>query len=167
MVVSGALAAAVMLTSALASVVAPGAHVRGSDDRMVALINTGTARSTTFRALVNQIGKTDGIVYIADGRCPRGVRACLLWTISAMGPYRVLRILVDARDPDPELTIGSIGHELHHALELLSRRRITTDSEIALLYHRIGSVRGLAVETNDAVKAGDAVREELRHGRER
>jgi hypothetical protein len=84
-----------------------------------------------------------------------------------MGPYRVLRILVDARDPDPELTIGSIGHELHHALEVLSRRRITTDSEIALLYHRIGSVRGLAVETNDAVKAGDAVREELRHGRER
>jgi hypothetical protein len=69
--------------------------------------------------------------------------------------------------PDPELTIGSIGHELHHALEVLSRRRITTDSEITLLYHRIGRVRGRSIETDEAVKAGDAVRRELRHGRER
>ena len=147
-------------------VMAPHARVRSTDDRLGTLINAGTAHSETFRALVDQIGKTDGIVYIGDGRCPRTVRACLLWSITTMGPYRVLRILVDERDRDPEL-IGSIGHELHHALEVLGRRQITTDSGIAALYHRIGSVRGLSVETEGAIKAGDAVRKELRHRRER
>jgi len=156
----------VVLVLALTSLMAPDARVRGVDDRLVTLINDGVAHSKTFRVLVDQIGKTDGIVYIADGTCPRTLRACLLWTISPMGPYRVLRILVDARDPDAEL-IGSIGHELHHALEVLSHSEITTDSGIASLYHHIGGVRGVSTETEGAIKAGDAVRKELRHRRER
>jgi hypothetical protein len=139
---------------------APDMRVRGTDDRVLALINEGTVHSKTFRSLVDQIGKTDGIVYIVDGKCPGSLRACLLWTISAMGPYRVLRILVDARDPDSQL-IGSIGHELRHALEVLRYRQIRNDAGIASLYHRIGSVRGRAVETEEAIKTGDAVRAEL------
>lgn len=154
----------VALVWALTSLMAPDMRVRGTDDRVLAVINEGTVHSKTFRALVDEIGKTDGIVYIADGKCPRTLRACLLWTISTMGPHRVLRILVDTRDPDPEL-IGSIGHELHHALEVLSHRQITTDVGIASLYHRIGRVHGLAIETEGAIKTGDAIREELRHRR--
>jgi hypothetical protein len=144
-------------------VMAPDARVRGMDDRLLALINDGTVRSKTFRMLVDEIGTTDGFVYIVEGRCPATVRACLLWTITTMGQYRVLRILVDARGDDRDL-IGSIGHELHHAVEVLSHRQVTTDSGIASLYHRIGSVRGRSIETEAAIKAGDAVRKELRQG---
>ena len=142
----------------------PDARVRGTNDRLLALISEGTVESKTFRMLVDEIGTTEGFVYIAEGSCRATVRACLLWTITTMGRYRVLRILVDGRDDDRDL-IGSIGHELHHAVEVLSHRQITTDAGIASLYHRIGKVHGLSIETEGAIKAGDAVREELRHRR--
>ena len=142
-------------------VTAPDARVRGMGDRLLTLIDDATVRSKTFRALVDEIGTTDGIVYVLEGSCPPTLRACLLWTISTMGRHRVLRILVDARDSDVELS-GSIGHELHHALEVLRSRQITNEGGIASLYHRIGSVRGLSVETEAAIKVGDAVRKELR-----
>jgi hypothetical protein len=145
---------------------APDARVRGMTDRLLTLINDATIRSKTFRALVDGISATDGVLFVLEGRCPRAVRACLLWTISTMGSHRVLRILVDARDSDVELA-GSIGHELHHALEVFSHRHVTTESGIAALYQRIGGVRGLAIETEAAIKAGDAVREELRQRRGR
>lgn len=74
---------------------APDARVRGVSSRMVAVINDAAARSKTFHTLVDQIGSTDGIVYVAEGECGRGVRACLLLTMTLMGPNRVLRILVD------------------------------------------------------------------------
>src|SRR5262245_34468570 len=63
------------------ALMAPGARVRGVSARMVAVINDAAAGSKTFRGLVDQISGTDGIVYVAEGRCEHGVRACLLLTM--------------------------------------------------------------------------------------
>ena len=79
------------------SLMAPDARVRGVGGRVVAVINEAAARSETFRGLVAQIGTTDRIVYVAEGQCGHGVRACLLLTMTTMGENRVLRILVDPR----------------------------------------------------------------------
>src|SRR5262245_21149659 len=98
---------------------APDARVRGNSQRLVAVINDAAARSKTFRRLVDQIGSTDGIVYVAEGQCGQGVRACLLHTLTLMDEHRVLRILVDPQRPNSDL-MAAIGHELQHAVEVLS-----------------------------------------------
>ena len=106
---------------------APDTRVRGVSARVVAVINEAAAQSKTFRSLVDQIGTTDGVVYVAEGQCRNAVRACLLHTMTAMGPHRVLWILVDARNTDREL-MAYIGHELQHAVEVLSNRNVRSSA---------------------------------------
>ena len=142
------------------SVMAPDARVRGVSSRVVSIINDAAAQSKTFRGFVERISNTDGIVYVAEGQCGDGVRACLLLTMTVMGPHRVLRILVDPLKADRDL-MGSIGHELQHAIEVLNYRSVRSSSEMILLYKRICDVCGRSFETNAAVRAGDAVRAEL------
>jgi hypothetical protein len=71
------------------SLMAPDARVRGVSARVVAIINKAAAQSETFRGLVDQINHTDGIVYVAEGDCGSGVRACLLLTMTMMGDAAV------------------------------------------------------------------------------
>jgi hypothetical protein len=144
-----------------ASEMAPNARVRGVSARVVAIINTARAQSATFRGLVDQINHTDGMVYVAEGDCGGGMRACLLLTMTMVGPHRLLRILVETRAADRDL-MASIGHEMQHAVEVLSYRSVNTTSEMILLYKRICDVCGPFIETNAAVRAGNMVRDELR-----
>jgi len=136
------------------------AGVRGLSPRLVAVITKAAAQSKTFRGLVDQIGTTDGIVYVAEGECGHGVHACLLFTITMAGPNRVLWILVDPQKSDRDV-MASIGHELQHAVEVLSNRTIKSGRAMYSLYfekcHRCGG----AIETYAAIRAGTAVREEL------
>jgi len=115
----------------------------------------------TFRGLVDRINSTDGIVYVSEGECKHGVRACLSNTMTMAGPNRVLRILVDPRKADREL-MGSIGHELQHAVEVLSHRNIRSSSEVTLFYLNTVGLVGDRFETFAAIVAGNAVRTELR-----
>src|SRR5262245_27954863 len=143
------------------SLMAPDAHVRGVTSRLVMIIHEATAQSDTFRGLVDQISQTNGVVYVAEGECGHGVQACLVPAMTTMGPNRVLRILVDGRRADRDL-MGSIGHELQHVVEVLSRRSIRTYSAMILLYKELCDACGPRFETDDAVRAGNAVRDELR-----
>src|SRR5688572_28112476 len=63
------------------SLIPPDARVRGVSARLVAIINDAAAQSETFRRLVDQINHTDGVVYVAEGDCGFGVRACLPLTM--------------------------------------------------------------------------------------
>jgi hypothetical protein len=143
------------------SLTAPHARVRGVGPKLMAIINEATARSMTFRGLVDQINSTDGIVYVSEGQCNHGVRACLSNTMTMAGPNRVLRILIDPRKADREL-MGSIGHELQHAVEVLSHRHIRSSSEITLFYINSVGLSGDRFETYAAIVTGNAVRTELR-----
>jgi hypothetical protein len=139
------------------------ARVRGVGPRFAAVISEAAARSTTFRGLVDRIGSTDGIVYVAEGQCGHGVRACLLPTLTMAGPNRVLRILVDPRKSDRDL-MGSIGHELQHAVEVLGNPTIRDNRAMVLFYKQMCDGCGLRFETDAAIRAGDAVRGELQIG---
>ena len=142
------------------SLMAPDARVRGVSVRVVTVINEAAAQSNTFRGLVDQIGATDGIVYVAEGQCGHGVRACLLHTMTEMGPHRVLRILVDPQRIDRDL-MESIGHELQHAVEVLSDRAIRRSSAMTLLYNKEGDKYARRFETTAAIKASNAIHAEL------
>jgi hypothetical protein len=138
----------------------PGPRIRTDSPILRTLIREASERSQTFRTLVAAIDATDGLVYLRVGTCGR-LRACLLHRMTLAGEHRVLNILVDLRprstDPTP-----AIGHELQHVLEVLSDSTITTDERIVAFYRFHGRrIRGV-LETDAAIRVGDAVRAELR-----
>lgn len=135
-------------------------RVRTNAPALTALVQRAAERSTTFRDLVAAINASDGIVYVEEGDCGRGVRACLV-TVTAAGPCRILRIKVDTGIADWDL-MGSIGHELRHALEVLGDPTVTTNAAMYFFYERKGRRRGSVFETNAAISAGDSVRREVR-----
>ena len=137
----------------------PGPRIRTDSPILRTLIRDASERSQTFRALVAAIDATDGLVYLSVGTCGR-LRACLVHRVTLAGEYRVLNILVDlepSTDPTP-----AIGHELQHVLEVLGDSTITTDVGIVAFYRfHARKIRGV-LETDAAIRVGDAVRAELR-----
>jgi hypothetical protein len=136
-------------------------RVRTHTPALATLIQEATERSATFRRLVDTINASDGIVYVNEGNCGHGVRACLA-AVTAAGPKRILQVKVDTRKADWDL-MGSIGHELRHAVEVLDSPAVTSNTSMYLFYARIGR-RGTksSFETEAAVQAGHAVRSEVR-----
>lgn len=150
-------------SAAAADTTAPGmARVRSSSPSITALIQQATERSETFRGIVETINASDGIVYVEEGQCGHGVRACFVAVMKA-GPNRILQVKVDTRKADWDL-MGSIGHELRHTIEVLSEPGVRSSGDMYFFYERIGfrGTKGGAVETNAAIDAGQAVRAEVR-----
>jgi hypothetical protein len=140
-------------------------RVRDVGDASIAsLLREAAAGSVTFGLLVERINATNGVVYVEQGPCPHGLRACLLLSVVVAGPNRILRIHVDVRRDKPA-TIGSIGHELQHAIEALSEPGVTTSALLFGFFERLTggpSARGqLEFETDAALRAGDQVLAEI------
>ena len=139
-------------------------RVRSTDALIVAVIEQISERSATFRRLVATINASDGLVYVEQGQCGRGARACLV-TVKVAGPNRLLSIWVDTRTVDAEF-MGLIGHELRHAIEVLSDPGVINGHAMSNFYHRQGSRSAEGrFETQAAIEAGEAVRAEVRKSR--
>jgi hypothetical protein len=135
-------------------------RVRSTNALIRTAIDGALERSRTFRGLIETIGTTDGIVYVEQGVCGQGVRACLvLWVVPA-GGYRFLRILVDTRTPVWDL-MESIGHELQHAVEVLTRPGLVSPAALYLFFARPGETQMHPLETAAAVTVGFTVRKEI------
>ena len=77
-----------------------------------------------------------------------------------------MRVVVDRRQLDSDATLmGAIGHELQHALEALSDPSVTDSEKMFFFFRRYAPTTREQFETQAAVKAGDAVEDELRHRR--
>ena len=136
-------------------------RVRSEDPAIAGLIAAASAASRTFRGLADAINDTNGIVYVESGKCGHGVRACLTHSIQVAGPHRILRVVVDLRRDRTEL-MGVIGHELHHALEVLREPSITTTEQ--MFFHLYGMSMNSTgrFETQGATDVGDQIERELR-----
>lgn len=152
-----ALTALTFVPAATAQTTSAFPRVRSESPRIIAAISRGSRNSTTFRRLVDAIDATDGLVYIDEGRCARGVRACLLLKVTVSGPNRLLRIVVNvAKAPGCEL-VEAIGHELQHAIEVLERVQIRTDVQVYNLFDLVGRTSQGRFETPAATRAGLAI----------
>jgi hypothetical protein len=89
----------------------------------------------------------------------------LLFSVTVAGPYRLLRVRVDPRLASEEV-MGLLGHELRHAVEVLSDPQVRSDKAIHFLYLKqglkLGSTATGVFETEAAIEAGRAVRAEVR-----
>lgn len=137
-----------------------GPHVRSSNPAIRALIVQATEQSATFRGMVETIDGSDSFVYVEEGTCGAGVRACFT-DVTLAGTHRFLRVKVDLGRADREL-MASIGHELRHTIEVLSVPAVTSRAKMHLFYLREGVIGSSgAFETVTAVMAGDAVHAEV------
>jgi hypothetical protein len=158
----------VLTTASFASPVRVGAadmpRVRSSSPFIRGVIDDAIEASPTFRKLVATIGGTDGIVYMEQGTCRHGVRACLSFSVTQSAGFRFLRILLDlggASTGGVRLDlIGTIGHELRHALEVLVDQALTTTAAIFQFYAREVPTGHDSFETQAAVSAGAKIRRE-------
>jgi len=141
-----------------AAVMSP--RVRSSNPAIAALLSEASSRSATFRGLVGNIEGTDGIVYVEQGRCRHGVRACLSLSITPAGSFRILRVLIDMATDVFEL-MATIGHELRHALEILAEPSVRTAEQAYMFYAREAATSRDVFETRAAIQAGFAVEQEL------
>lgn len=139
-------------------------RVRTTNAEIAALIDQARTSSATFVHLVDIIDTTDGLVYIDNGTCPGRYKACLMHSVTIAGPNRLLRIKVDIRRSDGEL-IALVGHELQHAIEILSNPALRNNAQV-LTFYQSGGLGifggGNAVETDAAVQAQLKISEEIR-----
>jgi hypothetical protein len=135
-------------------------RVRSEKPAIAALIDEGIARSPTFASLVAAIDRTDGLIYVEEGRCGRSVRACLVMTVTIAGPYRMLRIRLGSRRPRRDL-IASLGHELRHVIEVLHEPGIRTNAAFYHFFHSTQPTATEAFESSAAIQVGLDVHAEL------
>ena len=138
--------------------------VRSSSAKIIALLRDGVRDSATLQRLVATLDMMDGIVYIEPGTCRRGadrLPACLVNEIVAAGGRRYLRILVNVKKDGVDLT-SSLGHELQHAVEVLTDQSVTSAASMLAFYQDDGRNGARSFETSAAVDAGLAVAREIR-----
>jgi hypothetical protein len=136
-------------------------HVRSTNPTLAALIQQASERSATFRGLIETINGSDSFVFVDEGDCGHGVKACFA-SVTASKTYRYMRVIVDTRKADWDL-MGSIGHELRHTIEVIGNPRVRDNTAKYFFYEQIGS-HGMAHarETQAAADAGNTVRSEVR-----
>ena len=137
------------------------ARVRSSNTAIAAVIKAATDQSATFKGLIDTINSSNGIVFVEAGRCGHSVRACLVLSVTMAGPNRLLRVVVDTKKADWDL-MGSLGHELQHAIEVLGNQKVTNNSAIYFFFEQANPTSQGRFETEAAITVGDRVRAEVR-----
>jgi hypothetical protein len=141
----------------------PPPRIRSEDASVADAMRQAVHDSATFRRLAEAIHETDGIVYVRRGRCGGRVTGCTQFA-AVSGLNRILHVTIDTDTTG--LDVGTIAHELQHALEVLGNPNIRSVQGMVLFY----MVHGRATlmdprfrETAAAIAAGDDVRAELRN----
>jgi len=157
---AGAHVAGAESSPAALNLAAERAHVRSGSPAIKAAIDEAMRRSVTFRALIAAINESESYVFVNEGECGHGVRACFL-NVRSSGSFRFLFVHIDQSRRDLDL-MASLGHELRHAIEVIDEPSVRSDSEKFFFYERIG-MRGAGGtrETTAAMDTGNEVRSEI------
>jgi hypothetical protein len=141
-------------------------RVRTDSPYVRVVITSGIERSPSFRAIVEQLEKSDLIVEVQCARLTDSRLAGRTAFLSAT-PF-VRYVLVEVNCP---VIPRILAHELSHALEIASAGWVVDGETLARFYAQIGyPTYGPAAgsdcgqyETADALEAGERVHHELLH----
>jgi hypothetical protein len=139
----------------------PHRHVRPTSPFGRDLIETGMARSATFRRLVHRIEASDVFVYVQlQPVLPTGIGGVLEF-VGAGGDVRFLRITL-AGQYHRSMLVALLGHELQHAVEVAEAPNVRSAAQLERLYRTIGHPVGRHRYDSVAARfAGQTVRDEL------
>lgn len=104
-----------------------------------ALLETAAARSAIVQGLLDDIERTDLVVYIEDAMPGAFVGPKSAMTlVSGVTATRYLMIRIDSMRLALPGRIAALGHELYHALEVAASTEVRDNAGLASLYRRIG-----------------------------
>jgi len=115
----------------------PPPHVRPQTADARALLADGIARSPALREMVDRLEHSDVIVYIRHRLFVGSQIEGWIAILSAVRGQRYLVIEIGCGRTVPD-QIGTLGHELHHALEIAGEPSIVDARSLAAFYERIG-----------------------------
>ena len=151
---------------ALAQDTADSPRVRGLDAAASELIRDLVARSATGRDLVDQLERSDLVVYVRRRLFNTALLTGRIGFVARDCRRRVVAIeIASPRSHVDELS--ALGHELQHAVEIAAEPTTCDATSLAALYSRIGDPverrAGLvdSFETQAAADASIRVRREL------
>src|SRR5262245_30178834 len=108
-------------------------HVRSEDAFVRDLLRAGYQRSSTFKALVDEIESGQVIVYIERvAKLSREMEGALLHTAAGSSEIRFLRVVIKTSLAG-DYAIGVLAHELQHVAEVL-RAGATDRNSIANVF---------------------------------
>jgi hypothetical protein len=141
----------------------PECHVRGTEAWIATTLQKGVARSATFRRLIVTLDASDVIVHVQRLLLRNSLHGFLSSRLVTGGNYRYLRIGVIWRGNET-LLIGTMAHELQHAIEVARTPDVRTMAEVLKLFDRSSFPCGVGDcnETSEALHVQDAVIEDLK-----
>jgi hypothetical protein len=164
-------AAVVVCTLVLASgamaarpVAAP-PRIRALDSCARKVLAAGLRRSATFRALVEEIERSDVIVFVYTSPQLSPKVSGGLSFVGASASWRYLKVALRRPQPISQM-IWVLAHELHHATEVAHATGARSQTAFNALYTHIGTAGALrdTFETEAAFATGLKVRRELGEG---
>jgi hypothetical protein len=140
-------------------------RVRPVDPVAAQAFERGQHHSTTFRALVDELGQSDLIVHVVTNpTLPYGIRGATRF-VATLGGVRYVRVDISSALSEKART-SVLAHELRHACEI-ARSTARSPAEVAALYRDIGETIATGFETDAADAAGRMVWSELNAWRRR
>jgi len=112
------------------------------------IVDEAARRSPTIASLIQQLSQFNVIVYVELRFTPMSERGATS-ILSAPGEWRMLRVALSDR-LDPPGRILTLGHELHHALEIAREFHVRDEASFRALFKRIGFSRGEGAYETDA-----------------
>jgi hypothetical protein len=154
----------VLLAAAAPSFADPLPRLRGTSPREASLIRELLERSSTARALANELESTDLIVYV-QLTASEGAGRAATRLVTATDTARFLRIVMGAMT-HPHDRAALLAHELQHVIEIGHAPEVRDIDSMRQLYRRIGEDRAarFSFETAEARAVGWRVRRELMDG---
>jgi hypothetical protein len=138
-----------------------GGGVRALHQRGHVLLAKGSAVSTTFKRLVDEIAQSDVVVYVdLDPHDPRTLDGVLQF-VGCGGNVRYVKVWLRPRRTDDEIIVR-LGHELEHAVEVARAPQIVSQASLVAFYQAAGqSDNEGRFETRAAQEVAAKVRREM------
>lgn len=141
-----------------------GPRVRASDQRLVAAIAEGVARSPSFLSVINDIEQLDVIAYVEMQPQLRGRLSGAVTWVTRTAQFRYVRVALN-----PDLTgmqlVSALAHELQHVVEVGREASVIDADSLGAFYQTVGvSIQRFNPaqwETEAARRMGETVRREL------
>ena len=127
---------AMMVLSAVLTAQAPSEHVRSGNPKVAQLFVDGMARSSTFRALVDALNRSDVIVYVEAKTARQALGGYLTHNVTVAGLYRYLHIAIDTHGASGRL-VPLLAHELQHAIEVAQDQNARDERTLQQLFERL------------------------------
>jgi len=154
-----------------------GSVVRPTTSTLDEAVQQGRRRSQTFRALLDQLERSDLIVYLGVGLCPAPQSVACLSIVGANNANRFVKItfVMQAHGDRTILAaftdhlIEQLGHELQHAMEVADDPTIVDAPTLEMAYQRWGfraDQKTSTYESAQAIHVGRTVLSELQSTKE-